>query len=462
MKFLLLIICLAFLLTPVNAAGTDGPTNIVLIVADDMGYGDLSCYGQENWTTPRIDKLASEGSRFINFYVPTPYCAPSRATLLTGKYPFNHGLMDNPAPDANEYLDTIGLSLKEVLISNFLQEAGYATFCIGKWHLGHQEQYLPTRRGFDNYYGIPYSNDMRPVHVLKDEKVVEYPVDQSTLTQRYTKQAIQFLEESRDQPLFLYLAHAMPHKPLAPSTAFYTPDTKFDLYADVMRELDFSTGQILDKIEELNLEQKTLVIFMSDNGPWFGGSTGDLRGMKALTWEGGLRVPMIIKWPGKVPKGQVVSELVGSVDIFPTLLKAANIQIPDHFLIDGKDITSVMTQSAKSPHDAIYGMFGKEVYVMRSGPWKFHIKTRTDTPDYMELDWVDPRGPDGVTILGPYEQPRPTDYPGVLSGDKPVNNMLFNLETDPREQYNVAHQNPEVVNRLMKMYNRLKQESNAK
>ncbi len=426
--------------------------NIVLIVADDLGYGDLSCYGQKKWKTPRIDNLASQGVRLTDFYVPTPYCAPSRATLLTGKYPFNHGLMDNPAPDATAYFDTVGLPLKETLLSDVLKEQGYATTCIGKWHLGHQAKYLPTQRGFDSYYGIPYSNDMRPVHLLENKTVVEYPVVQSTLTSRYTMRAMEFIEKNKDVPFFLYLPHAMPHKPLAPSIDFYTPETKNDLYADVIRELDDSVGMILDKLNELSLNENTIVIFMSDNGPWFGGSTGGLRGMKALTWEGGLKVPFIIRWPGNIPQNQVLHNPVASMDIFPTLLNMAGIALPEKNKLDGKDITPVLTSSSETPHEALLGMFGREIYTVRSGPWKLHIKARTDTPDYMLTDWEDPRGPDGVTILGPYEQPRPSEYPGLLSGEGPENMMLFNLEKDPGEQHNVAAQHPEVVKTLMQFY----------
>ena len=429
------------------------PPNIVLIVADDLGYGDLSCYGQTAWKTPRIDQLGAEGIRFTDFSVPTPYCAPSRATLLTGKYPYHHGLMDNPAPDATPHLDTVGLSLQETLLSQRLKARGYATACIGKWHLGHQPQYLPTRRGFDYYYGIPYSNDMRPVVVLEGEQRAEYPVMQATLTQRYTDKAIAFMEQNQDRPFFLYLPHAMPHKPLAPSAEYYTPKTKDDLYADVIRELDASVGRLLDKLDNLGLAENTLVIFMSDNGPWFGGSTGGLRGMKALTWEGGLRVPFIARYPGKIPTGQVSNAQLASIDLCPTLLNMASIPIPAG--LDGKDVMPVLSAKAKSPHAAILGMFAHEVYTIKSGPWKLHLKARTDTPDYMTTDWVDPRGPDGVTITGPTEQPRPEAFPGLQSGDGPKAGMLFNLADDPGEQHDVAAQNPKVVKRLMKLYQQL-------
>ncbi|MGI9176136.1 MAG: sulfatase-like hydrolase/transferase, partial [Rhodothermales bacterium] len=286
---------------PASAQPTspDSAVNVVVIFADDLGYGDLSSYGQTAWETPHLDRMAAEGARLTQFYVPVPYCAPSRATLLTGRYPFHHGFTQNPAPDAppTAGLDTIGLDSAEVTLGEAFQQAGYATSIIGKWHLGHQPAFNPTRHGFDEYYGILYSNDMRPVELIEDTTVVEYPVVQATLTERYTDRALDFIERNQEQPFFLYLAHAMPHKPLAPSPDFYTPETRDDLYADVLRELDHSVGQVLEKIQELGLDRQTLVIFLSDNGPWFGGSTGGLRGMKAQTWEGGLRVPFIARWP---------------------------------------------------------------------------------------------------------------------------------------------------------------------
>ncbi|MEJ7607376.1 MAG: sulfatase-like hydrolase/transferase [Bryobacteraceae bacterium] len=264
------------------------PPNFILILADDLGYGDLACYGSKVNRTPHLDRMAREGVRFTDFYVPMPFCAPSRATLLTGRYPFRSGVTGNPAPDAG--IHDVGLPPSEVTIAELLKPLGYATSCIGKWHLGHKPEWLPRTQGFDEYYGILYSNDMRPVQIVHNEKVAKYPVPQSQLTSDYTKQATDFIEKNRNQPFFLYLPHAMPHKPLAASEEFYTPNAPGQLYADVIRELDWSVGTILSKVKQLGLDENTMVMFLSDNGSWFGGSSGGLRGMKGSTWDGGIRV----------------------------------------------------------------------------------------------------------------------------------------------------------------------------
>ncbi|NQT13850.1 MAG: sulfatase-like hydrolase/transferase, partial [Planctomycetes bacterium] len=247
-----------------------GP-NVVLIFADDLGYGELGCQGHPTFKTPMLDRMAAEGARLTDFYVPVPYCAPSRGTIMTGRYPWRHGVIRNPCPDAG--VNDIGIPESETTLGEALQAAGYATCCIGKWHLGHQPQFYPIRNGFDEYLGILYSNDMRPVELIDGDKVVEYPVVQATLTKRYTERALRFIQESRDRPFFLYFPHAMPHKPLAASEAFYKKSGA-GLYGDVIAELDWSVGQILAKLKELGLDEKTLVIFTSDNGPWFGGSSG--------------------------------------------------------------------------------------------------------------------------------------------------------------------------------------------
>lgn len=259
--------------------------NIVLIYADDLGYGDLSCYGAQAHKTPRLDQMAAEGVRFTHFYVPTPYCAPSRCSLLTGRYPFRSGMVFNPAPDAG--INAVGLPPEELTIAELLKTKGYATTCVGKWHLGHTEKFLPRTQGFDEYFGILYSNDMRPVQIVENERVAVYPVNQTTITRDYTNRAIQFIERNQSKPFFLYLAHAMPHKPLAVSEEFYTYETPGDLYSDVIRELDYECGRVFDTLKRLNLDDNTLVMFISDNGPWFGGYTAGLRGMKASSFEGG-------------------------------------------------------------------------------------------------------------------------------------------------------------------------------
>jgi uncharacterized sulfatase len=428
--------------------------NVVVILADDLGYGDVSGFGlaKSPFQTPSLERMAAEGALLTSFYAPTPYCAPSRASLLTGRYPFRNGVVFNPAPDAG--INEVGLPAPEVTIAEHLKSAGYATCCIGKWHLGHTPQFLPRTQGFDEYFGILYSNDMRPVQLVEDDRVVEYPVVQATLTKRYTQRALSFVERScRDnRPFFLYLAHAMPHKPLAASEDFYTPETPDDLYADVIRELDWSVGQVLSRIRQLGIAGDTMVLFLSDNGPWYGGSTGGLRGMKALTWEGGLRVPMIAWWPGRIPAGRTSDAVAGTIDVLPTILKAVGLTSPDERKIDGRDLWPLLTTpDAESPHQALFGMQGPNLATVRSGRWRLHVRSPGNRPERGD-DWVDPRGPDGVTILAPYEQARPSAYPGSTSGDASKSMMLFDIVSDPAEQKDVSGEHPEVVSRLKGLF----------
>ncbi|MBY0426671.1 MAG: sulfatase [Cytophagales bacterium] len=449
--FLFLIISMA------HGQNVSKKTNIILILADDLGYGDLSSYGQERWKTPRLDQLAAEGAKLTHAYTPMPYCAPTRASLLTGRYPQRHKLVKNPFPETNRTSfqtfrgsDSLGLNPSELLLSEVLKSQGYATKIIGKWHLGHRPQYLPTRHGFDEYYGIPYSNDMRPVKLLENEKTVEYPVVQATLTKRYTESALAFIDKNKDKPFFLYLPHAMPHKPLAVSEEFYTPETKGDLYGDAMRELDWSVGQILDKLKAENLDENTIIIFTSDNGPWFGGSSGGLRGMKAENWEGGIRVPLLVRWKGTIPPGQVNAEPTGIIDIFPTLTKALNIPLPKDLVLDGKDILPLLKSSTgKIQPRELYSFFDTKLKTVRSGKWKLHVLSPERIPPLpSDSTWVDPVWPDGVTILAQNEQPKANQHPGIKTGVTATDLMLFDLENDPSEQINVADKYPEVVKRL--------------
>jgi uncharacterized sulfatase len=447
----------ALTLDTVFAAGAPAPagarTNVVIILADDMGYGELGCYGHPRFKTPQIDRMAAEGVRLAQFNTPMPFCAPTRGALLTGRYPFRNGLTTNPTPDASPQADLVALGPGEVTLAQLFKQAGYATGMVGKWHLGHKTpEQLPTGRGFDEYLGIPYSNDMRPVHLLEGDRVVEYPVVQATLTRRYTERAVKFLERNRDRPFFFYFAHAMPHKPLASSEAFYKKSGA-GLYGDALAELDWSVGRVLATIKDLGLDERTLVLFTSDNGAWFGGSTGGLRGMKGTTWEGGYRVPMIARWPGRLPAGKVISAPAVMPDLFATALAAAGVAPPTDRTIDGKDLLPLLGGQVASVHDVIFGHQGAQVATVRDARWKLHVlparNTRVGTPGER---WIDPRGPDGVTILAPYEQAQPTEHPGVTTGDETGALSLFDLEADPAEQHNVAAAHPDVVARLKEQY----------
>ena len=431
--------------------------NVVLILADDLGYGDLRCYGHDRFRTPHLDQMASEGIRFTNFYVPVPYCAPTRGSLLTGRYPFRTSVWTNPSPDTGK--NDVGLPSSEQTLAEALKASGYATAHIGKWHLGHKPEFYPIHHGFDEYFGILYSNDMRPVQLIDGDKVVEYPVVQANLTKRYTERSLRFIEANRHRSFFLYLAHAMPHKPLAASEDFYRK-TGTGLYGDVVSEVDWSVGQILQKLEALDLDRRTLVIFLSDNGPWYGGSTAGLRGMKGMVWEGGIRVPMIVRWPGKIPKGQTRTQMAGAIDIFPTILGICTVDSPAN-PVDGKNLLPLwMGMESSSPHEAVFFMKGDRLMGLRAGRWKLLVEQPLGKFNRGD-DWVDPRAPDGVTILAPYEQARPSDFPGVLTGVAPESMMLFDLAADPAEQQDVAERYPAVVERLRRLFDPVQREADA-
>ncbi len=383
--------------------------NFVLIFADDLGYGDLGCYGSPNINTPHIDQLAAEGIRFSDFYMPVSVCTPSRVSLLTGRYHVRTGLkwpywiLGPGAPD--------GIAASEITLAEVLKERNYATACIGKWHLGDRQEYLPTRHGFERYFGIPYSNDMIPTVLMRDESIIENPVDQSTLTQRYTEEAIQFINQVKDGPFFLYLPHTFPHIPLYVSDEFKGHSAR-GLYGDVVEEIDWSVGQILAELSRLGLEQNTLVIFTSDNGPWLekgadGGSAGILQGGKFTVLEGGVRVPCIARWPGHIPPGQVTSAPAVSMDLFPTIVNLAGGEIPRDRALDGKDIFGLLTgQSNRGGEDFFFYWKEGEIHAVRSGGWKLHF-----------------------------------DRSGDPTG-------LYQLNTDPGELQNLASAHPEEVSRL--------------
>ena len=436
----------ALLLLPALAQ----PPNVVFILADDLGYGDLGCYGHPKFRTPRIDRLASEGVRLTQFNTPAPFCAPTRAALLTGRYPFRCGMTANPAPDATPAADAVALPASEVTLAQVLKTAGYATALFGKWHLGHHAGSLPTDRGFDEYLGIPYSNDMRPAHLLEGSKVVEYPVVQATLTERLSKRAADFIRRSAGQPFFLLYADPMPHKPLAASETHYR-QSGAGLYGDVMLELDAAVGRVLDALAQAGVADNTLVVFTSDNGPWFGGSTGGLRGMKSTQWEGGYRVPMIARWPGQIPAGRVSDGLGITMDLFATAVKATGAALPDARVLDGRDLLPLLRGEAASPHAFIFGHQGPQLGCVRDARWKLHVRPAGGMRFKAGPDgrWPDPRAPDGVTLLAPYEQYNLESLPGLTTGVEPAAMQLFDLANDPGEQRDVAAAHPEVVRRLL-------------
>src|SRR5262245_26333423 len=446
-------VCLAALAGPVQAGDKAKPPNVIIILADDLGYGDLACYDHPRFKTPQLDAMAAKGTRLRQFNTPSPYCAPTRAALLTGRYPSRCGMPNNPAPDGGPKADKTALPGTEILLAQLLRRAGYATGMVGKWHLGHHDVSLyPTKRGFDEYLGILYSNDMRPVQLIQAEKVVEYPLVQATLTERYTQWALDFMTRNRGRPFFLYFAHAMPHKPLACSERFYKKSGA-GLYGDALAELDDSVGRVLAKLKELGLDDNTLVIFTSDNGPWYGGSTGGLRGMKSTNWEGGYRVPCIVRWPGKVPAGKTSDALSIMSDLFPTTLAAAGVEPLKNVKLDGRNLLPVLCEGAKSSHEVIFSHQGDKITSVRDARWKLHLVAAKDRKDFAaETKWIDPRGPDGVTILAPYEQSHPSEYPGLRTGDPTKALTLFDLQNDPGEQRDVSAQHPEVVDRLRKAH----------
>jgi arylsulfatase A-like enzyme len=410
--------------------------NIVIIFADDLGYGDLGCYGNKSIETPNLDRMAREGVRFADFYVAQPVCSASRAALLTGCYPNRIGILGALGPAAKH-----GISDQEKTLAEVLKPQGYATAIYGKWHLGHHPRFLPTRHGFDDYFGLPYSNDMGPKHptakfpdlpLIEGEKVVSLNPDQTKLTTWYTERAIQFVEKNKDRPFFLYLAHNMPHVPLHVSDKF-KDKSKQGLYGDVIMEIDWSVGEVLSALKRHNLDERTLVIFTSDNGPWLSygdhaGSAGPLREGKMTTWEGGVRMPCLMRWPGHIPAGSVCREPAMTIDVLPTAAKLAGADLP-HQKIDGLDIWPLISSQprAKSPHQAYYFYWNSDLQAIRSGQWKLHLPH-----SYITLAEKS-GGKEG----------RPVAY-----GQAKTPLALYDLQKDPGESKNVADQNPEIVSRL--------------
>lgn len=424
--------------------------NIVLIFADDLGYADVGVYGAVGFATPNIDRLAREGIRFTDFHVAQAVCSASRAGLMTGCYPNRVGITG-----ALEPWDKIGLSQKELTLPQMLKSAGYATGMVGKWHLGTPPEFLPTRRGFDDFFGLTLSNDEWPYHpekpgvfpplpLMDGEKAVKAgitPEDMNHLTTWYTERAVKFIEQNQSRPFFLYVAHTMPHVPLGASEK-YRGKTERGLYGDACEEIDWSTGQIMATLDKAGLTQNTLVIFLSDNGPWLsygnhGGSAGPLREGKTTCWEGGHRVPFIARWPEKIPAGKTCDEVAMSIDLLPTIGRLVGAKLPDH-KIDGLDIWPLLAAQpgAKNPHDAyfFYGVpfgqwTGAQLEAVRSGPWKLVLPHT-----YRSLNGSAP-GAEGM----------PAKYQPVTI-TKP---QLYNVQSDLGEKHDVAAQNPAVVQRLL-------------
>lgn len=438
------------------------PNNVIIILADDLGWGDLSCYGHKRFRTPHLDRMAAEGARLTNFYSTAPNCTPSRAALQTGRYQFRSRLGGVLNPSS-----MTGIPDQETTLGEAFKSAGYMTAILGKWHLGHLPQFLPTRHGYDSYFGIPYSNDMVPVNLYEGDRVIEEKVQQETLTKRYTERAIEFIRANSKRPFFLYLAHTMPHKPLAASPKFQGK-SKAGLYGDTLAELDWSIGQVLKTLRDLGLDKNTLVLFSSDNGAWYGGSNGGLRGMKNTTYDGGIRVPLIARFPAKIRARQVSSELAMMADLYPTVLAAAGIAVPRDRVLDGKDIMPLLAEKGRSPHEAIFTFNRGRVSTVRAGKWKLH--TAAPDPNGFEVrifkpgdTYVDPVAPDGVRIIAPVKgQAHGSEFPGVRGGDTVNEFSLFDMEADPSEQHDVADKHPEVVERLRGYFYQMKKQMNPK
>lgn len=420
-------------LFPSSLLATHCKPNYIVIFCDDLGYGDLGCYGSEKIRTPHIDQLAKEGMKFTDFYSSSPVCTPSRASLLTGCYARRVSMHEDYTghwvliPRSRR-----GLHPDELTLPEALKTVGYQTACIGKWHLGDQPPHLPTAHGFDFYYGIPYSNDMAnkgrgdpPLPIVENQTVIEAPADQSTLTKRYTEKAIEFIESAKGDPFFLYLPHTFPHTPLFASPDFLGKSS-IGRYGDSVEEIDWSTGQILDCLKRLNLEKDTMVIFTSDNGSngRNGGSNAPLAGRKGSTMEGGMRVPMIAKLPGVIPTGSICSELTTTMDFLPTFCQMSGATQPKA-KIDGHDISPLLKgqKDAKSPYDAFYYYRRRQLQAIRMGDWKWHLPLEQTHPNW--------------TSAKPLGKGRP--------------GKLINLKTDLQEQNDVSEQYPQIMAKMKKL-----------
>lgn len=392
--------------------------NFVVIMADDLGYGDIGTFGATDIRTPNIDKLAENGLKFTSFYSTSPVCSPSRFGLLTGRYPRRQGIDGVFFPESFN-----GIPKEELTLAEALKTKGYSTGIVGKWHLGHHREFLPLQNGFDEYFGIPYSNDMQGTVYLRGNDVVQYNIDQKYTTKTYTEEAIKFIDKHKKEPFFLYLPHTMPHLPLYASPAF-EGKSKRGLYGDVIEELDWSVGQVIESLKKNGLTENTLVIFTSDNGPWTifdieGGSAGKLRNGKGTTFEGGQRVPTIFSFPSKIKAGSVYNDLALHLDVFPTILKLAGYQATLPNPIDGEDVSSILTANGKRKGDEFIYYSNGKIEAFRKGDWKIRLAQPT-SKNYLN----------GETI------------PATEA-------FLFNLKEDVSETKNLYQTNPEKVTELL-------------
>jgi len=423
--------------------------NVVLILTDDQGYADAGVFGATGFETPYLDQLASEGALLTNYYAPQAVCSASRAGILTGCYPNRIGIHNALMPNSDK-----GLHPDETTIADMLKERGYATAIFGKWHLGDAPELLPTNHGFDEYFGIPYSNDMWPLHpqqgpvfnfgplpLYENTQVIDTLTDQSQLTTQLTNRAVDFINRKKDDPFFLYVAHPQPHVPLYVSEKFKGKSAN-GLYGDVIMELDWSVGQILQALKENGLEENTLVIFTSDNGPWLAygnhaGSAGDLREGKGTAWEGGQREPFIVKYPTRIQGGSIVDVPVMGIDLLPTIANLTGADLPER-TIDGKDVMPLLTQeSTESPHEAYFFYYDvNQLQGVRYGDYKLYFEHTYRTMAGQ------PQGKDGL----------PGDYTYLTLDEV----ELYHLPTDPGERTNIAEKHPEVVAQIKALANEMR------
>ncbi|MCH2201467.1 MAG: sulfatase [Fuerstiella sp.] len=426
----------------------DRSPNVVIIFCDDLGYGDLACFGSPNIRTPHLDRMAAEGQKWTSFYVASPVCTPSRAALMTGRYPIRNGMMSDKRvvlfPSSGG-----GLPSDEITLAELLKQKDYATAAFGKWHLGHLPRFLPVAQGFDTYFGIPYSNDMdagdsaaeylrrsrvdpefHPSHswwnvpLMRDTEIVERPADQRTITKRYADEAIRFIQENKERPFFVYLANNMPHIPLLVSEQFRGKSPR-GLYGDVVEEIDFHIGRVLQTLRDEDLQDNTLVVFSSDNGPWLwfnghGGSAGPLRAGKGTTFEGGQRVPTIFWWPGKIEAGSTVTQMGSTLDMMATLASLTGTTLPTDRKLDSCDLTPALLGFGDSPRESFYFWTRAKLHAVRSNAFKLHMHQR-----------------------------QPVDYGHEVHLQTPE---LYHVGHDVSEQFDIADKNPRIVQRLSRMF----------